>query len=203
MAFKLSYFLYSFPPSHTQPHLFEVVVMVMAGSVNHSWVIEEIKQSCRQLIFDNSRWVNTATAAWRPCPCIFGDLTHILPPDSFNPDGPFREKVRAIHRAPLRTSQHCFTHGKDCPIFGSHVDIDLDISGLPCPDHSPAGLRMHEQGKTSAVFACHAKLHCALQTPLLIIENVPDGVPCHSWSTVGEWKASGLLHCQICNLTWW
>ena len=39
---------------------------------------------------------------------------------------------------------------------------------------SPCGRRMYEEGQTSSVFACHAKLHIALQTPMLIIENVPD-----------------------------
>ena len=53
---------------------------------------------------------------------------------------------------------------------------DYDISGLPCPDFSRAGERRGRGGPTLTVFACHAKLHIHLGTPLLVIENVQDRV---------------------------
>ena len=104
---------------------------------------------------------------------MFGDLTHIVPEGTFDPHDDFQTRLRAINKARLLTRQHCYTHGISCQIYGG-ARPDYDLSGLPCPDHSPAGLKQYEQGPTSSVFACHAKLHIALQTPMLIIENVPD-----------------------------
>ncbi|CAK9098042.1 unnamed protein product [Durusdinium trenchii] len=74
-----------------------------------------------------------------------------------------RAHAAQINQAKLRTTQYCFTHDRQCPIFGKRArEVDLDVSGLPCPDFS------------AMVFCSHAKFHAAWQTPMLIIENVPD-----------------------------
>ena len=103
------------------------------------------------------------------------DLT--LPP--MDPDQPagtrFRALVRSVNNAPLRVRHHCYTHNQKCCLFGDKADVaDLDISGLPCPDMSRAGLQQFQDGKTSIVFAAHAKMHAQKGTKLLIIENVRD-----------------------------
>ena len=139
-----------------------------------SQTAQEISASCRQLIWDHHLWHCDVAGMWTPPPCVHGDLTEAVPRGSFDPEATFIERVRAIDRAPLCLHQHCYTHGQKCPIYGAAKKPDYDLSGLPCPDHSPAGKRLYEEGKTSSVFACHAKLHIANQTPLLIIENVPD-----------------------------
>ena len=69
----------------------------------------------------------------------------------------------------------CHEHKRFCAIHGKDgLRPDLDVSGLPCPDMSKAGKQLFEEGVTSAVFCCHAKLNVELGTPLLIIENVQD-----------------------------
>lgn len=136
---------------------------------------KEIDPKCRQLIVDHAAWYNSATNNWHPAPCIHGDLTKIVPEGSFDPEGTFMERLMQIDRAPILQHQHCFTHGHKCPLLEG-VQSEYDVSGLPCPDMSPAGLGLKEEGKTSAVFISHAKLHIAKQTPLLVVENVPDRV---------------------------
>ena len=135
--------------------------------------IKEISGTCRQLVVDHFDWYKT-TVGWRPQPCIHGDVTKIVPEGSFDPKSSFESRLRSINRAPVLLKQFCYSHGKDCNIFGSPHKPDYDLSGLPCPDHSPAGKRLGEEGVTSSVFCCHAKIHIALQTPFLIVENVPD-----------------------------
>ena len=87
-------------------------------------------------------------------------------------------RLYAIDRAKLKSHQYCYTHNRCCSL-GLSGDIpqetaDFDLSGLPCPDMSPAGYSLREEGETSSVFAVHAKYHIAKQTPMLVIENVPD-----------------------------
>lgn len=139
-----------------------------------------MNRRCQQLIFDNAHWTQQIDKMHQ-CPCIHGDLTEILPLNSFNPNGSFKQRAKQINKAKLRMKQHCFTHSQKCNIFGKFArQADLDISGLPCPDFSKAGKGKKREGKTSSVFACHAKFHAAWQTPLLIIENVPDRFPASS-----------------------
>ena len=53
--------------------------------------------------------------------------------------------------------------------------VDLDFSGLPCPDNSRCNpRRLFEEGFSGPVYAVWAQKHRRLRTPLLILENVPD-----------------------------
>lgn len=139
---------------------------------------QELSRRCRQLIVDHSTWYNNTTESWHPMPCIHGDLTSILPDHSFDPESSFMTRLYDINRAPLYSHQFCYTHNRDCALGVLDSDHDnrpdYDFSGLPCPDMSPAGKKKREEGTTSSVFLCHAKYHVAMQTPILIIENVPD-----------------------------
>ena len=139
--------------------------------------------NCRQLIIDHMQWCNNTTEMSHPMPCVFGDMTEVLPPDTFT-EGNFMKKVYRANKMPMMTHQHCYTHNKLCPLgVRGEVDSDYDLSGLPCPDMSPAGLRLGPEGPTSKVFISRAKLHIARQTPLLIIENVPETCFCNLYST--------------------
>ena len=51
---------------------------------------------------------------------------------------------------------------------------DFEVAGLPCTDQSRAGKRLFHNGPTAPVFMAHAKIHLAKQTPLVLLENVPD-----------------------------
>lgn len=121
-------------------------------------------------------WYNNTTEVVHPKLCVFGDLTGIVPVDCHpQPGASFMEQVYAFNRAPLYSKQHCYTHNKCCSLgLVSGIPPDFDLSGLPCPDMSPCGLRQGLEGPTAQVFIAHAKHHIALQTPLLVIENVPD-----------------------------
>ena len=122
------------------------------------------------------QWYNNTTGSPHPNPCVHGDLTKIVPENSFDKDGCFFNRARQIDKAKFCAEQWCFQHGKPCKLFTPDAAVpDYDISGLPCPDMSRAGLRKFEEGKTSSVFACHAKMHVQWQTPMLVVENVQDG----------------------------
>lgn len=132
-------------------------------------------KNCRQLITVHMQWCNNTTEMSHPMPCVFGDLTEVLPPDTFNTEENFMKNLYRANKMPMMTHQHCYTHNKLCPLgLRGEVASDYDLSGLPCPDMSPAGLRKGCEGPTGPVFISHAKLHIARQTPLLVIENVPE-----------------------------
>ncbi len=133
---------------------------------------QELNATCRQLITDHHAWCKLVSG-WRPAPCVHGDLTEILPSGSFNKEDSFYRRLLDIDRARICKRQFCYTHSGQCNILGG-MQADFDLSGLPCPDMSKAGHGLREEGLTSTVFACHAKLHIARQTPLLLIENVQD-----------------------------
>ncbi|CAE7811005.1 unnamed protein product [Symbiodinium sp. CCMP2592] len=136
--------------------------------------LKEMSARCRQLITDHARWCEEVVGQ-RPLPCVHGDLTDILPAGSVDPNGTFMQRVRAIDRADFCAGQYCYQHGMVCSVLGDFAKKpDYDISGLPCPDFSRAGQRRGREGPTGTVFACHAKLHIHLGTPLLVIENVQE-----------------------------
>ncbi|CAE7032787.1 unnamed protein product [Symbiodinium sp. CCMP2592] len=105
-------------------------------------------------------------------PCVFTDITDIVPKGSWNSEDPFEQKACDIDRAPFFLKARCVTHGRLCPLFA--VNSDLDVAGLPCVDYSKSGKGRREEGPTAPVFCCHAKLHVEKATPLLIIENVQE-----------------------------
>ena len=137
---------------------------------------QEVDRHCRQLISDHVLWCQQIDKRHQG-PCVHGDITQIMPPNSFRPHDNFENKMKSINRAKLKKRQFCFTHNRKCPIFGEGArESDFDLSGLPCPDHSRAGHGLGREGPTAPVFGAHAKYHVACQTPMLIIENVPDRV---------------------------
>lgn len=133
---------------------------------------QEINPTCRQLITDHHDWCNKVTG-WKPKPCVHGDITETLPPGSFKQSDTFYRRLLDIDRAKICKRQFCYAHSGFCNILEG-MQAEFDHSGLPCPDMSKAGHGRREEGVTSAVFARHAKLHIARQTPLLLIENVQD-----------------------------
>ncbi len=137
----------------------------------------EISPACQQLIVDHCEWYNNTTESWHPRPCIHGDLTHIVPTGSYNPESKFMRKLLDMNKAPMWSHQWCVTHNCFCSLgLTGGLKADYDISGLPCPDMSPAGSLKRHEGPTGPVFIAHAKLHIALGTPMLVLENVPDWV---------------------------
>ena len=96
----------------------------------------------------------------------------MIPPGSYDPSAPFSKRFEQIDRAPLCLKAKCVAHGKLCPLFSRTAD--LEVAGLPCVDFSKAGLQLKEEGPTSPIFCCHAKVHAEKMTPVIILENVPE-----------------------------
>jgi site-specific DNA-cytosine methylase len=106
---------------------------------------------------------------------MFGNLLHTIPDDSFNPDDNFAWKLYDVNRASFNSHQFCYSHNGPCKLFNVEGgDADFENAGLPCTDQSGAGKQLFEEGDTAPVFMAHAKRHCELRTPLVVIENVPD-----------------------------
>ena len=82
----------------------------------------------------------------------------------------FSERKQAIFRSNMVAAQSCQTHGDLCEV----PFVDLDVSGLPCTDHSRMnGKRKFLEGPTSpliAVWALRLKRH---SIPVAILENTP------------------------------
>jgi site-specific DNA-cytosine methylase len=97
-----------------------------------------------------------------------------IPINSFNTDDNFSMKLYDVNRARLNSHQFCYNHNGPCPLFIENGDADLEVAGLPCVDQSPAGNQMFQEGRAAPVFMVHAKRHCQLRTPLVMIENVQD-----------------------------
>ena len=113
---------------------------------------KEIKESspqCRQSIIDHVAWCADVLSDHYECPCIFGDMRQVLAPGTFQEGATFRQKYAAASRADIMDSQWCYTHRKLCPVYGPEAEVDIDATGLPCPDFSLAGLGMEEEGTSN------------------------------------------------------
>ena len=133
---------------------------------------QEADAACRNLIVDHHDWCNVTSGRRISQPCVFGDILHQL---AYQPDMeglPFKQRLKLVAEEAMARTQYCYTHGQQCPIMRT---VDIDMSGLPCPDNSRANRkRKFEEGETSSVYAVWAKKHRILGTPVLVIENVVD-----------------------------
>ena len=131
---------------------------------------QEIDAGCRNIISDHHAWCNASSGRRMSQPCVFGDVLHQLAYVPTFKGKRFAEKMAMVDKEAMGRTQYCYTHAQQCPIMRS---VDIDMSGLPCPDNSRANLkRKYEEGDTSSVYAVWAKKHRILQTPVLVIENV-------------------------------
>ena len=144
---------------------------------------QEFNAGCRQLIVDHHKWIDQLLGCETRLPCVFGDVLQQMNTDPIKPGDCFQTKLKIASSLELQTHQICHSHGaQPCPI---DQYVDLDISGLPCPDNSKANMnRKFEEGESGLVYIVWAKKHRRLETPLLILENTPDprhiqGRACH------------------------
>lgn len=86
------------------------------------------------------------------------------------------EKYCDVTASDFVSRQHCYTRNKLCKLFGPNVQCDWETAGLPCVDFSLAGKRRKEEGPTCTIFMSHAKRHIELGTPVILLENVQDGL---------------------------
>ena len=78
------------------------------------------------------------------------------------------QKVVHIFSLYPRSFMYCTVHQHWCN-FGA---CDLDVSGFPCTDFSPAGLREGIHGKTFTVLLCLLAWHRCCRTRIICLENV-------------------------------
>lgn len=102
--------------------------------------------------------------------CLFGDIRdHIA--NSASVFGSFEQVMSQLGLLPLTPGAWCYRHGRMCGIR----DAEVNVSGPPCTDFSPQGLRRGIQGPTMVAFLCWARLVCAsTQLRLVVFENVPE-----------------------------
>ena len=81
-----------------------------------------------------------------------------------------QQQVEAMLERPCSPEIPCLTHRHLCRV--SDGDIDVDITGSPCQDHSPCGNRLGCQGPRSSVFKAYCKTMRHLQPRIIIHENV-------------------------------
>ena len=129
----------------------------------------EVNTRCEALLQDAHAW---ATAACGPsgAPHYFLDLMDRVPTATVRRGMRYAEKCQRLRDCWMQRSCLCMTHGGFCLC----EPVDVDFSGLPCVDFSPAGDRRGLDGDTIELFIVWARLHCTQQTPLVILENVPD-----------------------------
>ena len=133
---------------------------------------KEMDAHCQQAIIDNHHWTQEWSTRRCTPPHIFGDVTQQFAPGSMDAHQEFEVRKQQLQECMLSPSQFCYTHGGECPLG---VQTDVDMSGLPCQDNSRANpRRKYFGGKNGSCYLAWARKHSLLQTPLLIVENVPD-----------------------------
>ena len=108
--------------------------------------------------------------------CVFSDILEIWGPDHaslheaiMNTDS-FDKKLCLAQNLPRATHGYCHTHDGLCP-YASGAKVR--VQGAPCPDFSNAGKRLGVQGpRLPPLLAAGCKAD-ALQTPVVVLENVP------------------------------
>ena len=129
-----------------------------------------MNKQCQQLIVDNHTWINQFTEYQQPSPCVFENLLHQVPGYIDLDSGTFEAKRRRLNNVDLQQRQFCVTHSQLCSL---HEPVDMDVSGLPCPDNSRANQkRKFEEGDSGIVYITWSKKHVQNKTPLLVLENV-------------------------------
>lgn len=103
-------------------------------------------------------------------PCLFGDIRgHIA--GAADVQGSFLNVATLLGQLPLTSGAWCYSHGQVCSV----PEAEVDVSGPPCTDFSPQGLRRGIQGPTMVAFICWARLVCAsTRLRLVVFENVPE-----------------------------
>ena len=80
------------------------------------------------------------------------------------------DKIQCVFTSQCVPYIHCVTHGKRCML----EEVDIDVSGFPCVDYSPAGNQLGIYGMTLPVLLALLKWHRSRKTKLVFLENVPE-----------------------------
>ena len=80
------------------------------------------------------------------------------------------DKMSLIFNSPIVEQMPCRLHGGRCSV----PFCDVDNSGVPCVDYSPAGSQLGIFGPTFALLCALIAFHRQRGTPVVFIENVPE-----------------------------
>ena len=128
-------------------------------------------RKCQNVIGDALDWCQAVASHNVSGPCLFSDILDLLPHGTLSPEWPYSKKLDAVNACGIANQAHCIRHGKVCSVNKMTV---FDVSGLPCPDMSVAGLRRKRAGPTCGVYLAHGKYASRNRIPLLLIECTED-----------------------------
>ena len=89
-----------------------------------------------------------------------GQMLSSLPP----------QQVQVMLERPCSSTIPCLTHRNLCRV--GRGDIDVDVTGTPCQDHSPCGNRLGCHGPRHSIFKGYCQTMRHLQPRIIIHENV-------------------------------
>ena len=91
-----------------------------------------------------------------------------LPLGTLDDADDFAMVVEKVENSWFQLSDICRSHG----LCRTCSPVDLDLSGLPCQDNSPANQhRQFFEGPRAKTYVLYARKHRLLRTPVVIIEN--------------------------------
>ena len=134
---------------------------------------QEKNKKCQSVINECELWCESVAGHNPRLPCLFEDALDLIPFGTYDQCWPYSQKLAAIRASPQIARQaHCIKHRQACPVC---KPIALfDVSGLPCPDMSTAGLRRKRAGSTADVYIAHGEFCTRNRIPLLLVECTPD-----------------------------
>ena len=80
------------------------------------------------------------------------------------------QKVLFMFSVPIHPCMYCHRHGRYCHF----ARCDVDMSGTPCVDFSPAGLQRGVEGESFPVLLSFLAFHRSQKTKIILMENVPE-----------------------------
>ena len=80
------------------------------------------------------------------------------------------EKMHFVFSAQCVPYINCICHSQPCML----EEVDIDLSGFPCVDYSPAGNQAGVHGPTFPIILALLKWHRERKTKLVFLENVPE-----------------------------
>lgn len=146
--------------------------------VSHSQHTQDISPKCQVLLKEAFRWCELVSGHSARSPCLFGDITEMLPYGTLVGCETYSSKLQQVFQSKLTNRLHCYQHShSDSPstTCSPFKKSQFDCSGLPCPDMSRANhKRQKRAGPTNSVYMVHGKWATEHRVPLLLVECTPE-----------------------------
>lgn len=129
-------------------------------------------QKCQIVLNDSLQWCEEVAGHNPTFPCLFENALDLIPYNTYRDHWAYSQKSEAVKKCSIAKTGHCLRHGQACSVWKPMALFD--VSGLPCPDMSTAGLRRKRAGETSAVYMAHGRYSTVHKVPLLLVECTKD-----------------------------